>query len=344
MQYLKTHGFMLLFLLLIAFIYMGPIFGEGAFIAGDHPFYLAMAHAVNENLWSHQGLIGWSPSDFAGFPLFSPFLPAPIGFLVILLLNSMTSIPIPLLYKLLVFLSFVFPAMALWIVFSKRVHVLAAFTAVNLYLLSTYHLIQPLQGMWAHYLGLGMVILVIHYFDLWLTAQIKIFQAMFLGLLILLAALTDAITWPILLFVVPLSVAFYCRKRQLSGRPIILALLVLFFSFVLIAGWIFFIFSGQMDWGIMHPQNSLGLADLLVRLPAWFLIPGGSEVVLGDILPQFREGKFIQVALLAGQLLGEHLSEGIVVVLFFIGLIFFYTMQKSRIAIYSRSFNMFFLS
>jgi len=111
MQYLKTHGFMLLFLLLLAFIYMGPIFGEGAFIAGDHPFYLAMAHAVNENLWSHQVLIGWSPSDFAGFPFFSPFLPAPIGFLAISLAKSLTGLSIPLLYKGIVFLSFIFPTL-----------------------------------------------------------------------------------------------------------------------------------------------------------------------------------------------------------------------------------------
>jgi len=344
MQYLKTHGFMLLFLLLLAFIYMGPIFGEGAFIAGDHPFYLAMAHAVNENLWSHQVLIGWSPSDFAGFPFFSPFLPAPIGFLAISLAKSLTGLSIPLLYKGIVFLSFIFPALFLWILLSRRFSWVAAFTGANIYMLLTYNLIKPLEGMWIQYLGLGIIILLIHYFDLWLTAQIKIFQAMFLSLLILLAALTDAFTWPILLFVVPLSVAFYCSKRQLSGRPMVLALLVLFFPFILIVGWVVFIFTGQMDWGIMHPQNSLGLADLLVRLPVWFLIPGGSQVVLEDILPQIREGDFVQVALLAGQLLGEHLSEGILAILFFTGLIFFYTMIKSWIAIYSRSFNMFFLS
>ena len=320
MQLPRLRVAFLLFPLVVAWIYMRPAFEGGAFIAGDHPFYLAAAYAVDENLRAHHGILGWSSDNFAGFPVFSPFIPAPLGFLLISLLHGVTGISVPLLYKGMVLLSLAFPAGALWILISRRFDRLTALVAVNLYFLLTYNLVQPLQGSWTQFLGLGFLILLVHYFDLWLNVEIQPRHGLLLVLLILLAALTDAFTWPVLLFLVPLSAVFFSRTRRISGKPRLLILSVCVLSFLLVAGWVALLVLGQSGWGASVNSTAAGPGDLSVRLPTWFLVPGASGIVEQYVAPAIHDGDYARAIRWIASLAGQHLPEFLLLVLSLIGL------------------------
>lgn len=320
---LTQHGLALLCFFAVAVLYLRPIFAEGLFIAGDHPFYLAVTDQLNATLGG-QGLVGWFGGDFGGFPVFSPFVPAPLPFLAIVALSKLTSLSIVFLYKGMVFLSFLFPACALWLILSRRFDVLAAFAASSLYLLLTYSLLQPLQGFWIHYLGLGMMLVLIHYADLWLRAEVTLGKLCALGLLMAFTALTDALTWPLLALFIPLTVFFSYRRHGLAGRSLALTVVVLLLSSAAIGGWVSLVVVDQSLWGMSHRKSGADLLQVLVRLPAWFVLPGGFEQITEDVIPAVRSGQFAQGALVVGRLIGEHLSELLVLALFLAGLVFFF--------------------
>ncbi|MFZ5862709.1 MAG: hypothetical protein ACOYXR_07715 [Nitrospirota bacterium] len=302
-------------------VYLHPMFGPGLLITGDHPFYFALVSQVAERLHAAGGAVGWFESDFGGFPAFSPLVPAPLSVLVLVALNQATSISLAVLYKLMVFFSFVFPAIALWVTLSERVDRLAACGAVGLYLALTYQLLQPLQGMWIHYLALGPLLLLVHYCDRWLTRSLTLLQAATLGALTVITALTDALTWPLLAIVIPVTVVFYTRKRGITGRALVVGVGAFLVSGVAIGWWIAAVVVGQTGWGSPNPASSGGLLGLVVRLPAWFMFPGGFEQIVEDVLPAVRSGQVSDGVRLAAQLAAEHLAEGLLVLLAVGGLV-----------------------
>src|SRR5574341_1778794 len=164
---LRSHLMVVSFILGVGALYLHPIFGPGVLISGEHPFYFALVTQMAERSMAHQGKIGGFHDDFGGFPAFSPFVPAPLGVLAIVLVSQMTTASLTVVYNAAVFLSYVLPAFAIWVVLSSRVDRLAAFGAVGLYLALTYHLLHPLRGLWMHYLALGLMILLLHYADRW---------------------------------------------------------------------------------------------------------------------------------------------------------------------------------
>lgn len=301
-------------------LYAAPLLKGGVPIAGDHPFYLAVSYAVHDALWDQGWLTGWSPDDFAGYPLVSPFLPAPLGFLAISVASRVTSLAIPELYAALVVLSYVLPGVALWLLLAARLHPLAALAGASLYLLSTYHLVQPLQGMWAHYLGLGTLLLFMHYGDRWLKPSITLVQTLCLGLLIVVAGLTSASTWPVLLLLVPVTLVFYARADDGVPRRLAITLVGPCLALLLLATWTLFIQSTHAGWGIEAQATDVGLAGLLLRLPLWLLLPGGSRIIFEDIVPALRDGEILAAGTWAGRLLAEHLPELTIVLLSVAGL------------------------
>ena len=319
----RCHLLVVLYVLLIAGLYAGPIFGPGIFIAGDNPFYLSVAQAVDANLWERREFLGWSFDNFAGFPVPSLFLPAPLGFLVLSLLHGTTPFSLASLYKGLVVFSLIFPALALWVLLAKRFSRVSAFVGVNLYLLSTYHVIQPLQGMWAHYLGLGMFIVLLNLLDAWLNPGLNAPRAICLVLLILGTILIDAFTWLVLLLAVPLSVIVRCRRKAVSGWPKAWASLLLVSPIVLVGGWTAILYSNEVGWGVAPVSKGMGPGALLIHAVGWLLLPGAGPIVLQDIAPTIRHGNLDQGLVWVVQLLGEHLPEGAVVVLFILGCVLF---------------------
>lgn len=311
-------------------LYLGPIFGPGLLIAGDHPFYFALVSQLAERLQAHGGVVGWFDSDFGGFPAFSPFVPAPLSFLAVVFLSKATSLSLALMYKVMVFASLVFPAIALWVMLSARLDRLAACGAVGLYLVLTYHLLQPLQGLWIHYLGLGLLILLFHWCDHWLNHRLTVIRAVVLGGLTVVAALTDALTWPLLAIVIPLTLWFYARTRGLTGRPLVMAVTTFLVAALAIGGWLGAVFVGQTGWGVGNQESQGGVLGLLVRLPAWLLFPGGFEQIIEDVLPAVRSGHIAAGALLAGRLAAEHLAEGLLLVLFVLGVGFWFRGREAR--------------
>ncbi len=322
------HVVFALYLLVVAALYLKPIFGEGALIAGDHPFYLALAVGVTDHLRTGSLLGGWSAEAFGGFPVFSSFLPSPLAFLAMAVVAVGTSIPVGLLYKGMVVLSVVFPAFALWLLLARRFHWVAAFGAANGYLLLTYSLAQPLQGMWVHYLGVGMVVLLIHLVDLWLTPEITVGRAVGLALLGVGGALTAAFTWPIWLALFALALAFYTWARRLTWRQVAMAAgptaCLAAGALALLA----YAAAADSGWGSSPPTRGGTLADLLVRLPVWFLLPGESRALIEEVLPTLREGALARAATALLPLLGRHLPEFAIMALSVVGGSLFFARRR----------------
>lgn len=298
-----------LYLLAIAAVYLHPVFGEGALIAGDHPFYLALALAMTDHLRAGSLLGGWSAEAYGGFPILSSFVLSPLPFLAMAVVAVVTSIHVGLLYKGMVVLSVVFPAFALWLLLAQRFHWVAAFAAANGYLLLTYSLAHPLQGMWIHYLGVGMVVLLIHLLDLWLTPEITVGRAAALALLGAGGALMAAFTWPIWLALFALALAFYTWARRLTWRQVVTAAAP---TACLAAGAVAllaYVAGADSAWGSQPPARGGTLMDLLVRLPVWFLLPGESGALIEEVLPPLKEGILAQAAAALLPFLGRHLPE-----------------------------------
>src|SRR5574341_2182254 len=128
---LRSHLMVVSFIFGVGALYLHPIFGPGVLISGEHPFYFALVSQMAERSMAQHGLVGWFHDDFGGFPAFSPFVPAPLSVLAIVLVSQMTTVSLAVVYKTVVFLSYVFPAFAIWVVLSARVDRLAAFGAVR---------------------------------------------------------------------------------------------------------------------------------------------------------------------------------------------------------------------
>ncbi len=303
------HALFALYLLGVAAVYLKPIFGQGALTTGDHPFYLALALGATEQLRAGNLLGGWSAEAYGGFPIFSSFVPSPLAFLAMAVVAVVTSISVELLYKSVVALSVVLPTFALWLLLAYRLHWAAAFAAANGYLLLTYSLVQPLQGMWVHYLGVGMVVLLIHLVDLWLTPEITLGRAAALGLLGAGGALTAAFTWPIWLALFTLALVFYSVARRLTWRQVVTAAGPTVCLAAGTAALLAYAARADSSWGSPPPARGGTLADLLVRLPVWFLVPGESAALVEEVVPPLREGALAQAATALLPLLGRHLPE-----------------------------------
>jgi hypothetical protein len=304
----------------LVLLYAAPVLGPGPFIAGDHPFYLAMAQAMDEALRARPGLGAWAGEQFGGVPVFSGFLPAPLGFVALSLARAVTGIPIEVLYKGLVLLSLALPAAAMWLVLSRRLGPGPALVGVNLFLLLTYHVVQPLQGMWMQYVGLGLVMLLVHLGDRWLgehrpgggapaAARPGLARAAALGVLVTVTAATDAVAWPVLVIVVPLGLALYLpRPRGLAvaaGAALVLGGGLLVAAAAAAGG----------RWGIRAAADRMAPGDVLTGLPVWFLLPGKSRVLREEILPALRGGEPVGAVRGLLAVAVEHLPEIAVVVL-----------------------------
>lgn len=147
--------------LLVGLALAWPLFERGALISGDNPSHLAEIHALQDTVLKQQGWwTGWFEGDFAGYPLLA--YQYPLGKWLVLLLSLSPGVDIPLAYKLLLFFSWLFPALALIRLVGRRVESLAPTAVVALLYLAAFDsLFLSLAGMWNQYLSAGIFLLAV---------------------------------------------------------------------------------------------------------------------------------------------------------------------------------------
>ncbi|HEU5320066.1 MAG TPA: hypothetical protein VFX28_04640, partial [Methylomirabilota bacterium] len=103
----------------VAALYLWPLAQGGAWIAGDSPFYLALATALDDNLRAGAGLWGWSHQDLGGFPVASTFVPGPLGLALAVGLHRVASVPLPAAYSVVLAAAVMLPAVGVALVASR---------------------------------------------------------------------------------------------------------------------------------------------------------------------------------------------------------------------------------
>jgi len=301
-----SHLVFATFLLGTGWLYLSPLASGGVLIAGDHPFHLALTYAVQDNWTTHRSVLGWSESAFGGFPVFSAFVPAPAGYLAVLALHGVSGMAVPGAYKMVVAISVLLPAAALWVFLRARFDLTVTFAIANLFVVLSYSLVQPLRGSWAQYLAIGFLVLLCHVAltdgergGRWLPAA----TVAGLGLA---AILTDPVVWPVIALAGAWCVALRGR-RGTRRAPAGIALGCVWA--LAVAASLAALLAARLDWGVppgVEPATVLGQA---ARIVGWFLAPGAAEHVSEYLVPAMRGGHYADAAWWVSRLGVEHAAE-----------------------------------
>jgi hypothetical protein len=298
-------------LVLAAGAYLWPLTGRGAWIAGDSPFHLAVAHAVRENLVAGQGLMAWSHHDLGGFPVLSLFVPGILGVLAVVGAGALAGAPLDAAYKALVGAAVVLPPLAVWAALVRPLGAALALIVANLALLLTYHVVQPLAGAWGVYLAAAFVALAGVSSEPWLRDGPRVGRAVALAVPSAAAVLSDSSAWTALPCMALAQGVVHGRGagagRLAAWALLLLGPLVVWVSVLTV--------SAGTAWGLAGGAAPLAPAAVASRLPAWFVLPGSGEVMVKDVRPALDAGNWGEAALVVGRVLLEHAPEMAVVAL-----------------------------
>ncbi|MEM4267137.1 MAG: 6-pyruvoyl-tetrahydropterin synthase-related protein, partial [Candidatus Nanoarchaeia archaeon] len=152
-----------LFILLFGMLVFYPIFDSGFLVSLDNPIHLAESYAFIDNLKETYWVSGWSMDAFVGYPL-QLFPRYQLGLWLVAILNLVFSVPVNFAYKIVLFFSYVFPALALFFVTKKFFKSsLAALIPSFLFLLIRRDVVvTALTGQWNSLLALGLLIIFLY--------------------------------------------------------------------------------------------------------------------------------------------------------------------------------------
>ncbi len=163
MKYKLTGLLPYLAIVLFAFVMAYPIFGSGFMTNLDNPIHLATSHAFIENLKETKWISGWSMDAFVGYPL-QLFPRYQLGVWIVALLNLILFIPAEIGYKVVLFSSYVFPALMIFFIGKKIFkHTSSALIPSILFLLIRRDVVvTAFSGQWNSLLGLGFLLAFVY--------------------------------------------------------------------------------------------------------------------------------------------------------------------------------------
>src|SRR5574341_1255462 len=149
-------------ILLFGFIVFAKLFRPGLVAFEDNPPHFIEAWSLtNYIIPNNLGFSAWVNYDFAGFPIFM-YHPYPLGFYIIYILQLIPGVSLSLAYKLIMYLSYVLPAICLFLVMKRKVSVDLALIPATLWLFNLYALDLIVQGMWSISLSIAPFVLLIN--------------------------------------------------------------------------------------------------------------------------------------------------------------------------------------
>ncbi|MCL5035692.1 MAG: hypothetical protein M1269_01110 [Chloroflexi bacterium] len=146
--------------LISAILMSWAMWGKGFLSTLDNPLHLAHAFSwLSGPVLKQSWFFGWSLDHYCGYA--SPQAYNPLGVYIIGLLNLALRIPVDLAYKIMVFISYIFPALALQYYLTRRLGwqagLLGAFAWLSLKSVYTLNF----AGLWAFTLSFGFLFLLI---------------------------------------------------------------------------------------------------------------------------------------------------------------------------------------
>ncbi len=163
MKYRVTRLLPYLAIVLFAFMMAYPIFGSGFMTNLDNPIHLATSYAFIENLKETKWISGWSMDAFIGYPL-QLFPRYQLGIWIVAILNLILFIPVELAYKIVLFSSYVFPALVIFFIGRKffKDTLSALIPSILFLLIRRDVVVTAFSGQWNSLLGLGFLLIFVY--------------------------------------------------------------------------------------------------------------------------------------------------------------------------------------
>lgn len=162
---MKTLKIIIPYLVIITFgiLMISPIFQEGFLTSIDNPIHVIESYTLIENIKEHRWINGWVMDAFLGYPL-QQFPRYQIGIWLVAILNMLLSIPLEVAYKIILTLSYIFPAAALFFAAKKifKNNITALIPAILFLVIRRDVIVTALTGQWNSLLALGFLIIFIY--------------------------------------------------------------------------------------------------------------------------------------------------------------------------------------
>lgn len=258
-------------ILIIGFIVFVKLFRPGLPAFEDNPPHFIEAWSLtNYIIPNNLGFSAWVNYDFAGFPIFM-YHPYPLGFYIIYILQLIPGISLELAYKLIMYLSYVLPAICLYFVMRSKVGVDYALIPAALWMFNLYALDLVVRGMWSISLSMAPFILLIN--ELYLLSdsfenndeKYPVFNTIKISVLLAIILLIHSYTFfvsilmigVLILFMLYFSFFRFKEKNVISsnssiyhGSKIIISLIVSVILALIIDGFYIINFIKASDWPI----------------------------------------------------------------------------------------------
>ncbi len=289
---LKTAKAALPYLLIIgiAAFMLHDIFQPGILTKSDNAVHMVEASFLADTAFpKYHWITGWYQNESGGMPLQLYFYQ--FGYWIILFLYFVFHIPMELAYKLVLLFAYVFPALALYFLLSKKFGRIAAFFPSLFYLFQIDNTKMFLAGMWNNGIGLGFLVLLFYSLDK-SHKNINIRSATVMGFVfgaVILSHYLVAIAAAGLFMAYllagkenfPKKLFFYSYAVTFGG------MLTLFYTYPLIetAGWLVF----NIGWGLGRDIVTTIYALVGIFLSAKPLLPAVQQAIAANYVAAGKE-------------------------------------------------------
>ncbi len=239
------------------------LFQPGVLLSGDNAVHQAEISALREIILPEQSWwSGWYEGDFAGYPLL--VYQYPLGKWLVVCLGFLPGISLSNAYKLVLFLSWLFPVLVVVRILGRRGYTLLTLLTVSVFYLACFDgYLLSLAGMWNQYLSAGLFLIAV-------DSILKMLETGRVRQVALAAFWTSvaAVSHQFMLLLLPLVwvilVGIQARNSKFSSRGMY-GLLILPVLSLLLSSWYFVPIFMTWDWPgfVVYPMDWYNLCSSL---------------------------------------------------------------------------------
>ncbi len=239
------------------------LFQPGVLLSGDNAVHQAEISALGEIILAEQSWwSGWYEGDFAGYPLL--VYQYPLGKWLVVGLGFLPGISLNNAYKLVLFLSWLFPVLVVVRILGRRGYSLLTLLTVSAFYLACFDgYLLSLAGMWNQYLSAGLFLIAVDSILKMLESG-KIRQVALAAFWTSLAAVSHQFMLLLLPLVWIILVAVRIRRSEIFLRGTY-GLLILPVLSLLLSSWYFVPILMTWDWPgfVVYPMDWYNLCSSL---------------------------------------------------------------------------------
>ena len=260
------------------------LFQPGILLSGDNAVHQAEISALSEIILAEQfWWSGWYEGDFAGYPLL--VYQYPLGKWLVVCLGFLPGISLSNAYKLVLFLSWLFPVLVVVRILGRRGYTLLMLLTVSVFYLACFDgYLLSLAGMWNQYLSAGLFLIAI-------DSILKMLESGRERQVVLAAFWTSvaAVSHQFMLVLLPMVwvilVGVQIRNSKFSWRGMY-GLLILPVLSLLLSSWYFVPIFMTWDWPgfVVYPMEWYNLCSSLFPMVSSDLLRADGVSAFGNPL------------------------------------------------------------